>query len=181
MRFFHAVMDCCGILGIQGVGHCSTLEIFWRDILQIVNSHHMLYDRNREQRARCVQYLQGFQILGAFVQINTSSIQFGAEATVKQIGFIASGSNKNANSGNIDTVWLMKSTDFWGQFQSYVHSKSNYELYPELFPEEKPKEVLAEPVKTPKLKMTFYQSNNHPPQSLPPQHYTGRLCPNQAG
>lgn len=147
MRLFTTVMDCCGILGIQNVGRCVTPTIFWDQLIQIVCRSYVNFVQNKNYRTEGVRLAKDFSIKGAIVQINTAHIQYGAEETLKTIGFTPVMMARNTNSNNDDTVWLMKASDFWAKYKVEVAKKTNYELYPALFPEEAPEEAPASKLK----------------------------------
>lgn len=153
MKFYKSLMDCCGILGIEGVSVCTTLDAFWDHVVETVVRTRVPYTKNEQNRHRCVRHVKEYEPDGAFVQINTSSEQLSTERTLRAIGFIDSGSNASSITGNTITVWLMKSSYFWREYKTYASKKTNYELFPDLFPEEAPSDVKMMP-KIPKLKTT---------------------------
>lgn len=150
MRFYTSVMDCCGILGIQGVTGCTTPEIFWDTVIHVVSAY-VPYEKVEKHKFICVQCTKEFRIKGAIVQVNTAHIQEFAEKTLKDIGFIPVMTARNLNSHNDDTVWLMPASTFWDKYAVEVAKKSNWDLFPLLFPEENPNRA-SKPAPTPKLK-----------------------------
>lgn len=95
-----SVGDCCGLHAIYNLS--SSLKAFKETLL---DSRNEFPYENEDDDSYSKNYSKGMK--GAFVFATTADFQQKQEKYLKELGFEPVGTEKNTNSGNYVTVWII--------------------------------------------------------------------------